>query len=142
MTDPGLRGRLLRGPRAWRIAAAIWTAIVVAFGLLPTQGTIHAISEGRDALLTSSGHFFEYAILAFVLAVALDDWRTGYRALVGAGVAAASLGALIELVQAALPYRDCQLADAVVNVAGAAAGLVAFSLAARARARQRRARRG
>jgi len=132
----------MRGPRAWRIAAVAWTAIVVAFGLLPTQGTIHAIAEGRDALLTSAGHFLEYAILAFVLAVTLDDWRAGYRALVGAGVAAACLGTLIELAQALLPYRDCQLADAVGNVVGAGAGLAVFSLVARSRARRRRARRG
>lgn len=140
MTVPAPRGEPLRGPRAWRIATVAWTAIVVAFGLLPTQGTIHAIAEGRDALLTSAGHFLEYAILAFVLAVALDDWRIGYRSLVGAGVAAACLGALIELAQALLPYRDCQLADAVVNIAGAGVGLVVFSLAARAR--RRRSRRG
>lgn len=131
----------MRGPRAWRIAAVAWTAIVVAFGVLPTQGMVHAIAEGRDSLLTSAGHFVEYAILAFVLAVALDAWRVGQRALVGAGLAA-GLGALIELVQAALPYRDCQLSDALINVAGAGAGLAVFSLAARSRARRRRARRG
>jgi len=132
----------MRGPRVWRIAAVAWTAIVVSFGLLPTQGAIHAIAEGQDALLASVGHFVEYAILAFVLAVALDDWRAGYRALVGAGVAAACLGTLIELAQALLPYRDCQLADAVVNVAGVAFGLAVFSLAARSRARRRRSRHG
>jgi len=132
----------MRGPRVWRIAAVAWTAIVVSFGLLPTQGAIHAIAEGQDALLALVGHFVEYAILAFVLAVALDDWRAGYRALVGAGVAAACLGTLIELAQALLPYRDCQLADAVVNVAGVAFGLAVFSLAARSRARRRRSRHG
>lgn len=132
----------MRGPRAWRIAAVTWTAIVVAFGLLPTQGAIHVIAAGRDALLTSAGHFLEYAILAFLLAVALDDWRVGYRALVGAGAMATCLGLLIELAQAVLPYRDCQLTDAGVNVAGAGVGLAVFSLAARSRARRRRARRG
>jgi len=132
----------MRGPHSWRVAAGVWTAIVVLFGVLPTQGTIHVIAEGHDAPLTSAGHFLEYAILAFVLAVALDDWRASYRALVGAGVAAAGLGTLIELVQAALPYRDCQLADVMVNVVGACAGLAVFSLAARSRARRRRSRRG
>jgi VanZ family protein len=132
----------MRGPRAWRRAAAAWTAVVVAFGVLPTQGTVHAIAEGHDTLLTSAGHFLEYAILAFVLAVVLDDWRVSFRALVGAGVAAAGLGVVIELVQALLPYRDCQLADAVVNIAGAVAGLAAFSLVAKSRARRRRWRRG
>jgi len=142
MTDPGARRALLRGPRSWRVAAFAWTAIVIVFGVLPVQGTVNAIAEGHDTLLTSAAHFVEYAILAFVLAVALDDWRTTLRALVGAGVAAACLGALIELVQAPLPYRDCQLSDAVINVAGAGAGLALFSLAARSRARRRLSRRG
>jgi len=57
-------------------------------------------------------------------------------------VAAACLGALIELVQAPLPYRDCQLSDAVINIVGAGAGLALFSLAARSRARRRLSRRG
>ena len=131
----------MRGPRRWRIAAMAWTAIVVAFGVLPTQGTIHAVAGGHDALLTSAGHFVEYAVLAFVLAAALDGWRVGYRALIAAGLAAA-LGALIELVQVVLPYRDCQLSDALVNIAGACAGLAVFSLAASSRARRRRAHRG
>lgn len=132
----------MRGPRAWRIAALVWTAIVVAFGVLPTQGTIHAMAEGHDTLLASGGHFGEYAVLAFILAVVLDDWRPSSRALFGAFVAAAGLGAIIELVQAPLPYRDCQLSDALVNAVGACAGLVVFSLVARIRVRRRRSRRG
>jgi VanZ family protein len=142
MTDPGARQALLRGPRSWRIAAFAWAAIVVVVGVLPTQGTVKAIAEGHDSLLTSAGHFVEYAILAFVVAVALDDWRTSPRALAGAGVMAACLGALIELIQAPLPYRDCQLSDALTNIVGAGAGLIVFSLAAWMRARRRRSRRG
>jgi VanZ family protein len=118
---------------------------IVVFGVLPTQGVVHAIAEGaegRDDLLTSAGHFASYALLAFVLAVALDDWRLSRRAVLGAAVLAVSLGVAIELVQAPLPYRDCQLGDALVDAAGAALGLAVFSAVARARARRPRWRRG
>ena len=112
----------MRGSRAWRVAAVAWAAAIVVFGVLPTQGVVHAVSGGRDDLSTAAGHFAAYALLAFVLAV--------------------SLGVAIELVQAPLPYRDCQLTDALVNAAGAALGLAVFSAAARVRARRPRGRRG
>jgi hypothetical protein len=112
----------MRGSRGWRVAAVACAVAIVVFGVLPTQGVVHAIAEGRDDLLTSAGHFASYALLAFVLAV--------------------SLGVAIELVQAPLPYRDCQLGDALVDAAGAALSLAVFSAVARARARRPRWRRG
>jgi VanZ family protein len=132
----------MRGSRGWRVAAVAWAAVVVISGVLPTQGVVHAVAEGRDDLLASAGHFVSYAVLAFLLAVALDDWRLTRRAVVGAAVLAVALGVAIEVVQAPLPYRDCQLGDALVNAAGAALGLAAFSVAARARARRPPAHRG
>jgi VanZ family protein len=126
----------MRGSRGWRVAAVAWAAAVIISGVLPTQGVVHAVAEGRDDLLASAGHFVSYAVLAFLLAIALDDWRLSRRAVLGAAALAVALGVAIELVQAALPYRDCQLGDALVNAAGAALGLAAFSAAARARARR------
>jgi len=125
----------MRGSRAWRVAAVVWAAAIVVFGVLPTQGAMHAVAGGRDDQVTSAGHFAAYVVLAFVLAVALDDWRLSRRAVLGAAVLAVSLGVAIELVQAPLPYRDCQLADALIDAVGAALGLAVFSAAARARAR-------
>ena len=132
----------MRGSRVWRVAAIVWAAAVVIGGVLPTQGVVHAVAEGRDDALTSAGHFVSYVVLAFVLAVALDDWRLSRRAIVGAAVLAVSLGVAIELVQAPLPYRDCQLSDALLDAAGAALGLALFSAVALARARRPRWRRG
>ena len=132
----------MRGSRAWRVTAIVWAAAIVILGVLPTQGAVHAIAEGRDNLLTSAGHFAAYVVLAFVLAVALDDWRLSARAVLGAAALAVGLGVAIELVQAPLPYRDCQLADALVDAAGAALGLAVFSASAGARARQSRRRHG
>jgi VanZ family protein len=123
----------MRGTVGWRVAAIVWAALVVVLGVLPTQSTVQAVSGGRDDLTTSAGHFAAYIVLAFMLAVALDDWRISRRALLGAAALAVALGVAIELAQAPLPYRDCQLADALVDAAGAALGLVAFSVAARVR---------
>jgi VanZ family protein len=130
----------MRGSRGWRVAAIVLAATIVVLGVVPTQSTIHTVSGGRDDLATSAGHFAAYVVLAFVLAVALDDWRISRRALLGAAALAIGLGGAIELVQAPLPYRDCQLADALLDAAGATLGLAAFSVAARAR--RPRARRG
>jgi VanZ family protein len=124
------------------VAAVAWAAAIVVFGVLPTQGAVHVIAKGLDDLLTSAGHFASYAVLAFVLAVARDDWRVSRRAVLGAAAVAVSLGVAIELVQAPLPYRDCQVGDALVDVAGAALGLVVFSAVARARERRPRWHRG
>jgi VanZ family protein len=132
----------MRGSRGWRVAAVMWAAAIVVFGVLPTRGVVHAVAEGRDGLLTSAGHCVSYTLLAFVLAVALDDWRLSRRAVLGAAALAVCLGVAIEVVQAPLPYRDCQLGDALVNAAGAALGLAVFSVVALARGRRPRWRHG
>jgi VanZ family protein len=130
------------GPRAWRVAAIAWTVVVVVFGVLPTHGTVHAVAGGHDNALASLAHFGEYAILACVTAVALGGWPLPRRALLWAGVYAVGLGALIELVQVPLPYRDGQLSDVMVNAAGAVLGVALVSLAGRPRVRRPRERRG
>ena len=130
------------GPRGWRAAAIAWTLVVVVLGLLPTHDAVHAVAAGHDNALASLAHFGEYAILAFAVAVAFGGWSLPRRAFLWAGVYAIGLGALIELVQVPLPYRDGQLSDVVVNAAGAALGLALVSLTGRLRARRPRGRRG
>jgi VanZ family protein len=127
-----------RGPRGWRVAAIAWTAGVIVFGVLPTHDAVHALASGHDDALTSAAHFAEYAVLAFLVAVAFGGWPAAPRALLGAGAYAVGLGALIEVVQVPLPYRDGQVSDVVVNAAGAALGVVLVSLAGRLRARRPR----
>jgi VanZ family protein len=125
--------------RRWRIAAA-WAAVILVSGVLPTQSTVRAISGGHDDLVTTAGHFAAYVLLGFLLGVALCGWEPRGSALVLGLVLAAVLGGAIELVQAPLSYRGAQLSDFVVDVAGAAAGLAAFS--AVALVRRPRSRRG
>jgi VanZ family protein len=127
-----------RGSRPWRVAAVAWTAAIVVFGVLPTHDAVHALAAGHDNALTSVAHFSEYAVLAVLVAVAAGGWPPARRALFWAGAYAVSLGAVIEVVQVPLPYRDGQVSDVAVNAAGVAFGLVVVSLAGRLRVRRRR----
>jgi VanZ family protein len=132
----------MQGPRGWQVIALVWAAVIIAGAVTPTQATVHAVAGGHDSGLTTLAHVGEYAVLSFVLAVALGGWHVGPRELVWAGCLAVGLGVAMELVQGFLPYRDSQLSDALADVAGAALGLVAVSAAARVQARRRRSRPG
>ncbi|MFA4964125.1 MAG: VanZ family protein [Thermoleophilia bacterium] len=128
--------------RAWRAAAMAWAAVVVLFGVLPTQAAVHAFAGEREDVLTSGGHFLEYAVLAALVALASSSSGGGRRTLLNAFAGAVGLGAAVELVQAPLPYRDFQIGDLAVDAAGAAVALLLFSLGAWAAARPPRSRRG
>ena len=114
----------------WRAAAALWAVAIVISGVVPTSSAVHAISDGHDTLATNVAHFLAYAVLGFLLGVALGEWQTDTRRLALALLLAAALGGAIELVQGPLSYRDAQVLDFVVDVAGAAVGLVVLSVAA------------
>ena len=66
-------------------------------------------------------------VLGFLLGVALGGWRVDPGRLTLGLALAAALGGAIELVQGPLSYRDAQVVDFLVDVAGAAVGLVLFS---------------
>lgn len=120
----------MRGPHAWRLVAAGWALVIVVFGVVPTHEALEATVGTRENLVTSLGHFVEYAVLAFALAVAFGGWRVEARALALAGTLAAALGWAMEVVQLPLPYRDFQPGDGFVDMAGAATGLLVFSVVA------------
>jgi VanZ family protein len=112
------------------IAAAVWAALVLVSGVVPTRTAVGAVSGGRDDLVTTAAHLVAYVVLGLLLAVAPDGWTTSLRTLPIALILAAALGGAIELVQGPLPYRDTQLGDFLVDVAGAAVGLAVFSAVA------------
>jgi VanZ family protein len=114
----------------WRVAAVLWAAAIIVSGVVPTSSTVHAISDGHDTLTTTVAHFIAYAVLGFLLGVALGGWRVDPGRLAIGLALAAALGGAIELVQGPLSYRDAQVVDFLVDAAGAAVGLVVFSVAA------------
>ncbi len=127
--------------RAAGAAAAVWAAVIVAGGLLPTQGPVEAVSRGYDSSVTLVGHFASYALWGFLLRAAIDGWgNETWRGPTVAFVLTAALGGSIEAVQGVLPYRDAQMVDVLTNLAGVTLGLLVFSCALRAR--RSRARRG
>jgi len=115
---------------AWRAAAAAWAAVILVSGVLPTQDVVEAVSGGRDDAVTTAGHFAAYVLLGFLIGVALTGWEVSPGGLLTGLALAAALGGLVELVQAPLPYRDAQVLDFIVDVAGAAVGLALFSAVA------------
>ena len=122
----------MREPRRlWQVAAAGWAGAIAVTGLLPTQSAVSAVSGGHDDIATLSGHFAAYALLGLLLGVALGGWESPRRGTILAWALASTLGALIELVQGPLPYRDAQVVDMLVNAAGAAVGLLLLSAVAR-----------
>ncbi len=124
----------------WRAAAVGWALLIVLSGVLPTQGAVHAVSGGRDSMVTTAGHVVAYVVLGFLLPVAIGGWEARVPVLVLAFVLASGLGIAVEAVQALLPYRDAQSLDALGDIAGAVVGLVLFSGVARVR--RPRSRRG
>lgn len=127
---------LLRGPRPWRLAAITLVVLIVVLGVIPTHATLHAVVGGAENTAANSAHFVEYAVLAFVLPLALEGWLPSRRTLVLAGLASIALGIGIELVQLAVPYRSAQVSDALLDVAGTLVGLALVSWIARVRARR------
>jgi len=126
-------------PRSWRVAAAAWAVAIFVSGVLPTESVVKAVSEGHDTLTTTAAHLAAYALLGFLLGVALGGWRVEPGRLALALALASALGGVVEVVQGPLPYRDAQVVDFLVDVAGAAAGLAVFSAVAwAARSRSRR----
>jgi VanZ family protein len=117
----------MRRPHGWALAAALWALAIVVFGVIPTHETLAATVGRHENSVASLAHFLEYAVFAFLLAVALGGWRVRASTLTAAAVLAVGLGWVIELVQLPLPYRDFQVSDGVTDMAGVAAGLAVFS---------------
>jgi len=123
----------LSAPNTWRTAAALWAAVIFVSGVVPTETMVTRLSGGHDSAFTTAAHLAVYAVLGFLLGVAFGGWDLRLRSAVLALALATALGGVIEVIQGPLPYRDAQVVDFVVDVAGAAAGLVVLSAVARGR---------
>ena len=117
--------------RPWQVAAAAWAVVILASGLLPTQTAVKAFSRGHDTAATTAGHFAAYLLLGFLLGAALGGRSAGWAQMLSTLALAALLGGVVEVAQAPLPYRDAQLLDFFVNIAGAAVGLLLLRAATR-----------
>ena len=126
-----------RSPRTWSVAAAAWALVIVVFGVIPTQPLVRAVAPDHEVASTLAGHFVEYFVLAVLIAAAWGGRSGRIRDAALTLTLAVGLGVVIEVVQAFLPYRDCQAIDVLVNAAGAVCGVAAFSAASAASGRRR-----
>jgi VanZ family protein len=111
--------------------------VIVVLGVIPTQQMVSAAAPDHEGPSTLAGHFAEYFVLAVLVTAAWGSRSGRMRGAVLALTLAVGLGAVIEVVQAFLPYRDCQAVDVLVNAAGAACGVAALSAVSAAWGRRR-----
>lgn len=102
---------------------------MVVVALLPTSGALDATVGERQTTATVIAHFFEFVVLAVLVASAEARRRQPGAVLVVTLTVAAAVAVLTELLQGLLPYRSLELRDLAVNLLGAGAGLVLFTLA-------------
>jgi VanZ family protein len=131
----------MSGPmrRCATAAALAATAALAGVSLLPggpaaPGGWDRSVSPGLQNLL----HVPAYAVLTVLWLWALRAARA-FPVAVLVAAACAAYGAALEGAQAFIAGRTGSLADALLNAAGAAAGLVLFLLIARGRPRPSRA---
>jgi VanZ family protein len=102
----------LRFPRAWFFAGLLIMALVLVATLSPS-GSTTTVSFLSD----KAAHFFAFMMLMLWFC---GVFRLPFTPLVALGLLA--FGVLIELLQSRLPYRSAEVADALYDVGGIAAG--------------------
>jgi VanZ family protein len=111
----------------WRAVPALIYAIGLFYAGVIDIGPLPKIPHlATDKLL----HAGAFAGLSALIALALVDLALSRRQLVAA-VASTAVGALLELVQSALPYRSAELLDLVADAIGAVLGVLALRWARR-----------
>ena len=104
--------RPLRYPRFWLASGGVAMVLVLVFALVPMSGV-----PGLDVLSDKTLHFFVFMLLMIWFS---GVFRLRMSPLVALGLA--GFGVLIEVLQAQLPYRSAELADALFDFGGIATG--------------------
>lgn len=102
----------------WWIATAAYAALLFVVSVIPVE------PKAGVPYLDKVAHLGEYLLFAWLLAQAVRAARRRDRVVsLWAWIVATSYGGLLEGVQAMLPWRSAELADAVANAVGAALGV-------------------
>lgn len=102
----------------WRLATAVYAALLFVVSVTPVDPRL---TVGH---LDKVWHLGEYLLFAWLLVHALRMSRTWEPVYPWwAWMFATSYGLLIECLQALLPWRSAELADALANACGAALGV-------------------
>lgn len=113
------RRTLVHSLAAW--ALVVWLGAVAWLSLAPAPPALGALASDK------LGHLLAYAVGGAIGSAAAPRGRSRRRVL----IALVAFGALLELVQAALPGRSPSLGDLASNVAGVLLGRGGTCLAAR-----------
>lgn len=97
-----------------------WWAATAAYALLLLVMSVIPIRAEAPRHADKLVHFCEYLLLAWLL---LRSFRAERPSRLRAWLWATAYGALIELIQAFLPWRSAELADALANAIGAGLGV-------------------
>lgn len=118
----------------WSAVGLVATALFYASVVVDPAGTASGLlGPYWDKQL----HAVAYAGLALVTAYATANWRTHpYRRVLAVLVATVGYGVLIELAQAAVPYRRFSAGDLAANAAGALLVIGWFAIEVRVRYRR------
>jgi VanZ family protein len=120
-------------PSAWRAVPAVVYSLAVFYGGVIEIGPLPKVP---GLAVDKVGHALAFAGLAAFVGFALPT-LSARRRLVVAASASTGVGALVELVQSALPYRSAEWLDLLADALGAVLG--ALVLASFARLREGRA---
>jgi len=103
----------------------VWWGVAASYAAALFVVSVMPIAAGPSVpYLDKVVHLGEYLLLAWLLVQAMRaPGGQGGRVLVWAWLYAASYGALMELIQAMIPWRSAELMDAVANAIGAACGV-------------------
>ena len=104
----------------------VWPALAYAAAIL-VMGSLPVAPPGAAEVSDKTMHFVAFGLLAMLSARAFLhlDPRASRKAALARGFAAAVIvGGALELWQALLPYRSCELLDWVADAFGAALAVV------------------
>ena len=118
-----------------------WGVVVLLLSVAPVSWVFGAVPEAEWSWLAAAGHFIEFGLFAALVALSRNARSSWGAALLLGALAGAVYGALIEVVQLAVPWRGFDMRDMAADWAGVAACVLLLSLARRREA-GRRARRG
>ena len=114
----------------WSVVTGAYAVLLLVVSVIPVKADV------KIPHLDKVVHLCEYLVFAWILVRALPPTLlVGGQAIClpeaerrqylwWAWIYATSYGLLIELIQAMLPWRSAELADAVVNAIGAALGVL------------------
>jgi VanZ family protein len=100
----------------------VWLSLVLLLSIIPTRG----LQTGHQA--DKIIHFVMYGITAVMFLRILRFKTSLTRSIVVSIILASAYGFVIELLQSAVPWRECSFSDMIANISGAALFSILYAL--------------